>query len=581
MRRLGVTLVVLSAAAGGILSLNSCAGRRSEVEAARFESLSRRYFQARFDFEPTQATRAGDHTRDADLEDFSDLRVQFERVSLRAFLDTLTTEIDSTVLSAAAQADYALLKTDARRRLIAIEDERIYERDPDLYHRTASNAVYALLKRDFAPLDERLAAVAAREEQVPRLLDQAKANLKDVPEVWTRIAIEQARGTVDFFARVVPAAAREAGDPQVRARVLRANEGALAAARDYLFFLQRELLPRSKGEFALGRDLFMKRCAVEEWITEPPESILARALAEVEVNHRQMAEVCREIDPKATVAEVIERTASHHPRPAKLLDSCRAEVDRLRRFIVERDILALPPGENLIVTETPVFRRSLTFASTDTPGPLETAATEAFYYVTPVDPKWSPRRQDEYLREFCRGLIYTTSTHEAYPGHFIQGLYQRQNPSLVRQLTDSYAFSEGWAHYCEEMMLDEGFSADPELRLYQLHDALLRLCRAVLTVRLHTEGWTTEQAIDWMVREGHVKRINAEREVKRYTTDPMVLSYWWGKREVLRLRDRYREREGAAFRLAEFHQRLLELGSPPLPLAERLLLAEAAGGEPK
>jgi hypothetical protein len=288
-----------------------------------------------------------------------------------------------------------------------------------------------------------------------------------------------------------------------------------------------------------------------------------------------MAEVCRQIDPKASVAEVVERTAAHHPAPGALLDSCRAELASLRSFIVARNILPLPGNENVQVAETPVFERSLTFASTDAPGPLETKANEAFYYVTPVEKTWSEKQQEEFLREFCRGLIYTTSTHEAYPGHFIQGLYQRANPSLVRKLTRSYAFSEGWAHYCEQMMLDEGYSQDPELRLYQLHDALLRICRAILTIRLHTQGWTTDQAIDWMVREGYQKRINAEREVKRYTMDPLVLSYWWGKVELLRLREAYRQRAGASFKLADFHKRLLDLGCPPVPVAERAMLGDA------
>ncbi len=579
MRGSGSLLVVAAALASTALALTSCARRDAVREAASLHALAERYFQARFDFRPTAATAAGDHSRDSKLEDFSELRVQFEQVALRAFLDTLATTIDSTALPPAEQVDYALLKRDARTRLLYIEDLKVYQRDPDLYHSTASSAVYSLLKRDFAPLDERLAAVAAREEQIPKFLEDAKKNLKNPPEAWTRIAIEQARGTVQFFASVVPAAARGATDPAVRTRALRANEAALAAARDYLYFLQNDLLLRSKGDFALGRELFKKDCAVEEWITEEPESILARALAGVEENHRQMAEMCRRIDPKASVAEVVERTAAYYPPPAGLLDSCRAEMKRLRRFIVERNLLALPPGENLAVTETPVFRRSLTFASMDTPGALEPKATEAFFYVTPVDAKWSRAQQDEYLREFCRGLIYTTASHEAYPGHFIQGLYQRVNPSLVRKLTRSDTFSEGWAHYCEQMVLDEGFSKDPELRLYQLHDALLRLCRAVLTVRLHVQGWTQEQAIEWMVREGHQKRINAEREVKRYTTEPLVLSYWWGKQEVLRLREAYRQRAGASFTLADFHRKLLETGEPPLPLAERMLLAGAESGK--
>ena len=562
-----------------------CAGASSPISPARgdvrnpeaaqaLRRLAERYFEERLDYQPSLATAVGLHDRDRLLEDYSKPRVERERVALHAFLDTLTSAVDSAALALDDQVDYALLIRDARMRLYEIETLRVYERDPDLYHETASDGIYLLLKRDFAPLEERLEAVIARSERVPPLLATGMRNLKNPPEIWTRIAIEQARGTVAFFEKVVPAAASGVRDEQLRRRVVHAAESARRAARDYVRFLEKELLPRSKGEFALGRDIFVRRCALEEGITEPPESILARGLAAIEENHRQIAKVCRQIDPDASVAQVIERTSANHPTAARLVADCESELKSLRGFIVERGIVPIPGGENLVVTQTPIFRRSLSFASMDTPGPFEKTGTRAFYYVTPVDSTWSPTEQDDYLKMFCRGLIYTTGSHEAYPGHYVQGLYAREHPSLVRKLTGSYAFSEGWAHYCEQMLLDEGYSDDPELRLYQLHDALLRLCRLVLTIRMHTQGWSMEQAIDWIVREGYQERINAEREVKRYTMDPLVLSYTWGKWQIQELREKYRAHVGASYRLGEFHRRLLSLGAPPMALAERLLLSE-------
>ena len=563
-----------------LLVLPGCAKKNSAKASGEFQALAQRYYQARYDFSPSDATSDGVHDRDGKLEDFSDLKIQFERVSLRAFLDTLTTQVDSTALPLDEQVDYAMLKRDAQQRLLQMDVTKIFERSPDLYHSTASGAVYGLLLRDFAPIEERLARVADREEKIPELLEAGKTNLKNPPKVWTEIAIAQAQGTVEFFSTVVPAAARNSKDTALRDRVLKANEAAIGTTKDYIRFLQEDLLPRSTGDFALGRELFMRRCQEEEGITETPESLLAEGLAAIEENHRQMAEVVKQIDSTATLEQVIARTSVKHPRAGALLDSVRASLTGLRQFLVDKSIVPLPGGEDLRVTETPVFARSLVIAAMDAPGPLEEKAKEAFYYVTPPDNKWAAAQQDDYLRSFCTGLIFTTSAHEAYPGHYIQGLYQRQNPSLVRKVSGSYAYSEGWAHYCEQMVLDEGFSHDPELRLYQLHDALLRLCRLVATIRMHTQGWTVEQAADFLVNEGYQPRPTAMVEARRYTSDPLVLSYTWGKWRILKLREEVKRRMGSGYSLGEFHKRFLALGGVTIPEAERILLLQAAPKAP-
>jgi uncharacterized protein (DUF885 family) len=571
----------LLAAALVMALLPGCAkGHRAEREGAELHALAQRYYAARFDFNPSDATDTGIHDRDSKLEDYSDLRLQFEHVSLRAFMDTLTTKIDTTVLTPDDRVDYQLLRRDAEQRLMAMEELKVYERNPDLYHATASNAIYSLIKRNFAPLDDRLRAVADREEKIPDLLDQGKANLKNPPEIYTRIAIEQAKGTVEFFSKVVPAAADSCKDPALKARLLKDNEECVGVCKDYVHFLETDLLPRSKGNFALGRDLFMKRCSMEEGITETPESLLAMGLAAVEDNHRQMVAVARQIDSTATLEQVMAKTEAHHPSAAALLDTCRASLGGLRQFIVDHHIMDLPGNEDLRVKDTPIFERSLVIAQMDSPGPLEEKSQTAFYYVTPADPKLKPAEQEEYLHSFCRGLVYTTSSHEAYPGHYVQGLYQRQNPDLIRKLSGSYAYSEGWAHYCEQMMLDEGYSNDPELRLYQLHDALLRLCRLVLTVRMHTQGWTVDQAADYLVHQGYQPKPTAMVEAKRYTADPLVLSYTWGKWHILKLRDEMKKRMGSAYSIGEFHKRFLSLGGVTIPQAEELLLTAAAPKAP-
>ena len=279
------------------------------------------------------------------------------------------------------------------------------------------------------------------------------------------------------------------------------------------------------------------------------------------------------IDPARTPQQILESAEKDHPAPDKLLQAFRDTLEGLRQFIASKKLAGIPSPVLPIVEETPPFARALTSASMDMPGPFEKVAKEAFFNVTLPEKNWSAKAVEEHMAGFNRGVIISTAVHEAYPGHYLQGLWLSSAPSKARKVLGVSTFIEGWAHYCEQMMIDEGYGGgDLKLRLGQLQDALLRNARYIVGIRMHTGDMTFEQGVDFFVHEGFQTRTNAERETKRGTSDPTYLYYTLGKLEILKLREDYRKAMGAKFTLEEFHNRLLSQGMPPVKISRKAML---------
>jgi uncharacterized protein (DUF885 family) len=284
----------------------------------------------------------------------------------------------------------------------------------------------------------------------------------------------------------------------------------------------------------------------------------------------------RRIDPTKSPRDVYHSLQRLHPSSSRLKTAVQRDLLSLRAFIAAHRLLTLPRDAHVRVVDTPAFERQTTFAAMDAPGPLEKRATEAYYYVTPADPRWSAKQKDEYLgtfNDYARSII---SAHEVYPGHFVNFAIERRLPlSLTRRLLGSASFSEGWAHYGEEMMVDAGWGgADPRVRLAQLAEALLRECRYVVGVREHTRGMTVEQATRFFMANAFMDRQPAYVEAVRGTQDPTYGYYTLGKLEILKLRDDYKKRLGSGFTLQAFHDALLSHGDPPIPLLRKILLRD-------
>jgi uncharacterized protein (DUF885 family) len=411
---------------------------------------------------------------------------------------------------------------------------------------------------------------------MPAALDEARKNLANPPRVYTEIAIEQIDGNINFFKRDVPAAFASVTSKDAVARFTKANDGVIAALGAYKQFLQKDLLPKSLGSFAYGADTYAKALAANEMIEVPLDQLLAAAEANREKNEAAFVAVAKEIDPAKTPDAVLASLQSDHPPAGALLKTTQDTLDSLREFIVGHHVMTIPASDPVRVKETPPFMRSTTSASMDTPGPFETAKLEGFYNMTLPDPRWNAAEQADFMRQWYYAAIANVSVHEVYPGHYVQFLYAKSFPSDVRKVYGANTNIEGWAHYCEQMMIDEGFHAtEPKYRLAQLQDALLRNVRFIVGIKMHTQGMSVEDATKLFETEGHQPRPVAVSEAKRGTADALYGYYTMGKLMILKLREDFKTKRGADYTLQDFHDTFIKLGPLPLPLIRRAMLGEA------
>ncbi|MEA2173480.1 MAG: hypothetical protein QOD00_1072 [Blastocatellia bacterium] len=563
-RALGLCLVVLAQTA------------TASAPARSYAQLVDAYFNDYFANNPTQATGVGFHQHDAKLEDFSLAHHQAYQRMLQKYL-TEFAALDARKLSQADRDDRDLLVNNIKAQLLEEQRIQMWRRNPDIYSSTVTGSIFALIKRNFAPAEERMRSVIAREQQTPAALQQARRVLSNPPRIYTEIAIEQLPGNIEFFQSTVTDALKDVQDQELRRRFEQSNAGVIAALKDYQKFLQDDLLARSRGNFAIGPQNYKLKLAYEEMVDIPLDRLLKIGYAQLHKDQQSFAETARKIDPSKKPLEVLAEVEKDHPSAQELIPSAQKMLDGLRQFLVDHKIITVPGGAQATVVETPPFMRATTFASMDTPGPYEEKAGEAYYNITLPDPSWPGAKQEEYLQGYNYPLTSNVSVHEVWPGHYTQFLWVKNNPQLskVRKLLSASTNSEGWAHYSEQMVLDEGYgNGDPRLRLAQLTDALLRDCRYIVGLRMHTQGMTMDQSKEFFVKEGYQQPVVGEMETKRGTSDPTYLYYTLGKLEILKLREDYRRKMGGKFSLQEFHDRFIKSGSPPIKIVRREMLGD-------
>lgn len=571
--RSGAAWLLVLAAACGSRPSPAPAPSHDQADAA-FTALAHEYLEDLYRRQPTQATFLGIHKYDDRLENYSSQAVSEAVAAARQFRERVAA-VDPAGLSAAAQLDREQLLHAIDSRLLTLDVIRPWARDPDTYSSGITNSAYIMIKREFAPPAERLKLLIAREAAMPAALLEARRNLQAPPRIYTEIAIEQIDGNRNFFRTAVPGAFTAVTDPALLAEFRRANDAVVQALAEYKTWLEHDLLPRSTGAFAFGEETYRKKLAADEMIEMPLDDLLAVAERDLRANQAAFVEAARRIDPARPLEQVLPEVEANHPPAARLLATTQAELDAIARFMTEHHIITIPDAAPARVQETPPFLRATTTASMDIPGPFETVATEAYYSMTLPDPSWPRPRIEEFMRQWYYALITNVSVHEVWPGHYLQFLYARHFPSEVRKVLGAATNSEGWAHYCEQMVIDEGFHADdPRYRLAQLQDALLRDVRFIVGIRMHTRGMTMAEAEEFFVKEGHQTRPVARSEVKRGTSDATYGYYTMGKLMILKLREDYRAKRGGQFSLQEFHDAFIRLGPLPLPLIRRAMLGE-------
>ena len=534
---------------------------------------------------PTAATVAGIHRFDGQLEAYSKQEIAQQIQTLHQY-EIQVEKFPAAGLNAVDTADREILLGQIRSTLLTLVTLRPRENNPDVYSSGAANSVYVLMIRNFAPVEERLGSVIAREKLVPAMIASAKDNLKNPPRIFTEIAIQQLPGTIGFFERDMPAAFAGAKDEMLRAEFAKSNAAVVAALKQYAAWLQKDVLPRSNGDFRLGATNYSKKLLYDDMVSTPPDRLLEIGEADLHKNQAELRRIAEEINPQETPQQVVAELETMHPAPDKLMDTFRGTFDSLIAFIQAKHIISIPPGPKPMLMETPPFERATTTASMDTPGPFETHATESYFHVTLPAPGDSPADVASLMAGFNVGTIITTSLHETYPGHYMQYLWTSRAPSKLRKVFYANTNVEGWAHYCEQMMLDEGYGQPGTgakdareakfIRLGQLQDALLRDARYVVGIRMHTGKMTVAEAKTFFVQEGFQSERIADIEAKRGTSDPTYLYYTLGKLQILKLREDYKRKMGDAYSLGKFHDEFMSQGFPPIAVVRKAMLGDDA-----
>ncbi len=539
-----------------------------------FATIAKEILRARWDFHPTGAAASGLHRYDGLLPDYSKASVQ-RRVTQ---IDRHLRALDAFEARAKPTGSTLLELGVLRGALLSERFDLAESRDPETLpsYSLFRLSVLNYLLRNYAPLDRRLRAIANLQSQVPRYLRQFRATVtRRLSETFYEMAEMAARGIADQYENELPQHAAK-GSRAVRRSIEKTNAAAVGEMKILVNELQTKFKPRVKTEFALGRRKYEKMIRAEHQASIPIDRLLQVGIADLESNRRQFVETARKIDPSKSPTQVIEGISKDHPTADSLIPDTQKMLEELRQFSIDRDLVSVPSEERAKVMETPKFFRFAT-AAMNSPGSFEKVAKEAFYYVTPVEESWPPEKREEWLRHLNYTSLRNISVHECYPGHYVHFLHRKLIKSTPLRSYYSYAFTEGWAHYAEEMTVEQGLgNGDPRLRIAMLQDALLRNCRYISSIRMHTQGWTWEDATRFFMENAFLDRLPAEREAKRGTWDPGYLNYTMGKLMIKKLRSDYlRQNPGAGLR--EFHDVLLGLGAPPLGLARAHLLGPGAG----
>lgn len=583
-----VSMLMLSVLLAGCTQPTPAPRSSTQEADAAFARLADEYIAGYLAWRPQTGTSLGLHEYDGKVTDYSQASLRAELARLKSF-DQRLGQLNANHLSPPAFYDYRILRSAIQREIFGFEQMRTYSDNPMTYAGALDVNIY--IKRNFAPLEERVRSIVAILSQAPQIMSAARANLAEsLPRPQVETAIEEAEGSADFLAKDLVATLKDVKNETLMAGFDAANRRAIEEVRAYAAYLKAQKLPKATAPYALGRDNYQKLLEYGEMVTLSPEQLLEIGMRELQRKQQVFAAAAREIDPGRPPIEVFKAIQKDHPTEQNLIPDTARDMDMIRQFVINRGLITLPSLVRARVAETPQFMRATSFASMDTPGPFETKATEAYYYVTPLEADWSSQQKEEWLTAFNYYTTDVVSIHEAYPGHYVQFLCLNASPATkLEKIFTSYAFTEGWAHYAEQMMVDEGFGASPsptptraeqvkaaKYRLAQTDEALLRICRLCASVKIHCQGMSVEEATKFFQDNCYYEQKTARQEAIRGAYDPEYLYYTLGKLEILKLREDYRQQEGAKFTLQGFHNEMLRHGAPSIRLLREVMLKDHA-----
>jgi hypothetical protein len=561
---------------------------RRDMEDHKFQQLADEFLEGFYQAHPVWATHIGVHKYDDLIDDYSSEAVQAEIMRLRFILDKMQS-IDITKLNLTNQVDYRILENEINYQLLRYEELLPFENSPVMYSYLMGGAINSLITREFAPLHDRLRSMMGRLKRISSVVRQARTNLKNPSEVQVRTAIKQNQGNINLIKNELPKVLERL--PGMKDSLAYPMNAALGTLRGYQEFLEKDLLSRSDGDFRLGKKLFEKKLRLTLQSDLPPGEVLRRAEAEMVVVRKRMFKLAQPLFAKMfpgrrlqekgkdmenrVIGEVLDEIAKDHPQKDELLAVCRQNLQEQEQFVREKELVNLAGINPLEVDWTPEFSRGVAVAGLDSPGPLD-KDLKSFFRVQPIPKKWTKEEEESFLREYNNYMLKDLCIHEAMPGHYVQGYYDNQFPSLIRTIFGNGAFIEGWAVYCERMMVRAGYlDYDPRMELTQLKMYLRAVINAILDAKIHAGDMTREEAIRLMTEDGFQEKSEAEGKwVRACLTSAQLSTYFVGLQEVLDLEKAYRQKVGENFSQKEFNQKLLSYGSPPVRILKEIMLQD-------
>jgi uncharacterized protein (DUF885 family) len=549
----------------------------------RFEKIAKDYVESMLAAHPEFATELGDHRFDDQLSDYTPTSREKQLASARQFRDSVSQFSDISKLTGANQVDARILAENIDNDIFELEELKEPEWNPLVYNQSLANSLYLLVARDFDTAEKRIANLRKRLEAIPRVISQAKENLKHPPRVHTETAIEQTQGAINLVREGLSPLLDRA--PQFKKGLAPLQEKMAKALSDYKQWLEKELLPRSDGDFRLGADKFRKKLRFALASDLSAEEVMKRAQADLQQTQAAIYETALPLykkyfpnaseaalaDKKKVTTAVLDKLAEQHPDDNTIVGYCQKVVAEATGFVKKRDLTTVPE-KPLDVIVMPEFKRGTGIAYCDSPGPLEQNG-KTFFAVEPTPKDWTKERKESFFREYNNYMIRDLTVHEAMPGHYLQLAHANEfhAPTMVRAIFRSGTFIEGWAVYSEQLMAEQNYGG-PEVKMQQLKMRLRVICNAILDQSIHAGNMSEQQAMDLMMKEGFQQEGEAVAKWKRARlTSAQLSTYFVGASEHLDLRDKAKAKAGAGFDLKKYHDQVMSYGSPPVKYVRELM----------
>ncbi len=523
---------------------------------------------------PLTCHSLGIHDYDGQLPDYSESFISKRITEIKADIESLITQKKPS--GKLVKFDHGLILSALKRELFELDERKEFKDNPLIWIRPFTLAETSYTARNFASLDDRIRILIEFEKGIPKFLQQAFEVLNpSIPLAKIEMGIGFLSGIISFYKDKLIGFITETDSEKLIDDWSIANIEAVEAMENFHMELKNKYQVNAHDDFALGEEKFLKLLEKTEGVIIDLDQLLIIGEDDLEKNYQALIEIGKNL-PDGDLSSYLEEIRNDVPEPDKLVSEAESTLDRTKQFLIDSSIVSMPTDEQTTVIATPEYARNFAFAAMNTPGPFEVPeASESYYWITPPDLTWPENKIKQFMSFFNKSFLEIVTIHEVWPGHYLQLLYNRQSKSEISKMfARSITMIEGWSHYCEQMVYDEGYAPFDRVKLHvgQLFGALIRNVRYISAIKMHCRGMTIEESKKLFMEKAFLPEPNADIEANRGTVNPMYLNYTLGKLLILKLREDYQKEKGELYSLRKFHDEILSYASPPITVLREILL---------